>query len=175
MDAGCNLLFLCLSQLSDGETVMEEIFQSETDGYRSIYHQRSTLDISNWMATLRDGLVKTMRSKKRSYRDKTIEQIKAYIQANLDKRLTLGDVAAVFGFSPNYLSQLFAKQGGCSFVEYIKQEKIRAAKEMMQAGDVKIFEISEQLGFENAFYFSKVFKKQEGCSPREYMQKRKGG
>lgn len=175
MDASCNLLFLCLSQLSDGETVMEEIFQPETDGYRSIYRQRSTLDISNWMATLRDGLVKTMRSKKRSYRDKTIEQIKAYIQANLDKRLTLGNVAAVFGFSPNYLSQLFAKQGGCSFVEYITQEKIRAAKEMMQAGDVKIFEISEQLGFENAFYFSKVFKKQEGCSPREYMQKRKGG
>lgn len=60
-------------------------------------------------------------------------------------------------------------------MEYITQEKIRAAKEMMQAGDVKIFEISEQLGFENAFYFSKVFKKQEGCSPREYMQKRKGG
>lgn len=175
MDAACNLLFLCVSQFSDGEAVLEQIFQAEQEGYRSVYRQRTTSEIAAWMAKLRDGLVQTLRNKKRGYRDKTIGQIKEYIQANLDKRLTLGDVAAVFGFSPNYLSQLFAKQGGCSFVEYITQEKIRSAKEMMQSDDVKIYEISQRLGFENAFYFSKVFKKQEGCSPREYMQKRKEG
>lgn len=175
MDAAYNLLFLCLSQFNDGEAVMEQIFRHEPEGYRSVYRQRTVPEITAWMLTLQDGLVHTLRSKKRGYRDKTIGQIKEYIQANLDKRLTLADVAAVFGFSPNYLSQLFTKQGGCSFVEYITQEKIRAAKEMMLSDDVKIYQISERLGFENAFYFSKVFKKIEGCSPREYLQKQKGG
>jgi len=37
---------------------------------------------------------------------------------------------------------------------------------------LKIQDIAEQLGFDNAFYFSKVFKKVEGCSPREYLGKR---
>lgn len=84
-------------------------------------------------------------------------------------------MAAVFGFSPNYLSQLFARQADCPFVEYVTREKIRAAKDMMREENVKLYEIAERLGFDNAFYFSKVFKKIEGCSPREYMQRRSGG
>lgn len=41
----------------------------------------------------------------------------------------------------------------------------------MACGDMKVYEISEKLGFEISFYFSKVFKKVEGCSPREYLQR----
>ena len=36
--------------------------------------------------------------------------------------------------------------------------------------DMNIYEVADQLGFENAFYFSKVFKKVEGVSPREFVQ-----
>ena len=50
-----------------------------------------------------------------------------------------------------------------------------AAKELMASTDLKIYEISERVGFDSAFYFSKVFKKVEGISPREYMQRVKGG
>ena len=45
----------------------------------------------------------------------------------------------------------------------------------MASTDLKIYEISERLGFESAFYFSKVFKKIEGVSPRAYLQKLRGG
>ena len=173
MDAACNLLFLCLSQFTDGENIISQTFSQEPEGYRCIYRQRSTAEIAEWVAMLRDGLVRAMRSQKRGYKEQIIEQIKEYIQANLDQRLSLNNVSAVFGFSPNYLSQLFARQAGCPFVEYVTKEKIRAAKEMMRDGNVKFYEIAERLGFENAFYFGKVFKKIEGCSPREYMQKRK--
>ena len=39
--------------------------------------------------------------------------------------------------------------------------------------DLKVYEISDKVGFDSAFYFSKVFKKLEGVSPREYMQRMK--
>lgn len=175
MDAAGNLLYLCISQLNDGEEIAFQIFSDEPEGYRAVYRMRTVSEITRWIETLRDGVISAMQERKRVYRDKTIIQIKEYIRENLDKRLTLGEVAAVFGFSPNYLSQLFTKQNDCSFVEYITQEKIRAAKELMKSEDAKIYQISEKLGFENAFYFSKVFKKIEGCSPREYLQKQKGG
>ncbi|MCI9457722.1 MAG: AraC family transcriptional regulator [Oscillospiraceae bacterium] len=172
MDAACNLLFLCLSQFTGGEEIISQTFSQEPEGYRCIYRQRSTMEIADWVSALGDGLVRALRSQKRGYKDQIIRQIKAYIQSNLDQRLSLNNVAAVFGFSPNYLSQLFARQAGCSFVEYVTREKIRAAKEMMREDSVKFYEIAERLGFENAFYFSKVFKKIEGCSPREYVQRR---
>lgn len=175
MDAACNLLFLCLSQFTNGEQIISQIFAREPEGYRCIYRQRSISEIAGWIAALRAGLVRAMRSQKRGYKEQIIQQIKGYIQANLDQKLNLNNVAAVFGFSPNYLSQLFAQYAGCSFVEYVTQEKIRAAKEMMREEHVKFYEIAERLGFENAFYFSKVFKKVEGCSPREYVQRLRGG
>lgn len=174
MDAACNLLFLCLSQFTNGEEIVSQIFAGEPEGYRCVYRQRTIPEVTEWIGRLRTGLVQALRSQRRGYKDQIIHQIKGYIQANLGQRLSLNNVAAVFGFSPNYLSQLFARQAECSFVEYVNGEKIRAAKEMMREENVKFYEIAERLGFENAFYFSKVFKKIEGCSPREYVQKLKG-
>ncbi|HRL03506.1 MAG TPA: helix-turn-helix transcriptional regulator, partial [Gemmiger formicilis] len=51
--------------------------------------------------------------------------------------------------------------------------RITAAKELMASTDLKVYEISDKVGFDSAFYFSKVFKKLEGVSPREYMQRMK--
>lgn len=173
MDAACNLLFLCLSQFANGEEIVSRIFENEPEGYRCVYRQRTIPEITDWISRLRAGLVQALRFQRQGYKDQLIRQIKSYIQANLGQRLTLNNVAAVFGFSPSYLSQLFARHSDQTFVEYVNGEKIRAAKEMMREENVKFYEIAERLGFENAFYFSKVFKKIEGCSPREYVQRLK--
>ena len=108
---------------------------------------------------------------KKSSSDQVVVQVKEYIRQNLDKRLGLNQVADVFGFSPKYISQLFAKHAGYSFIEYINAEKIALAKELLLVNNAKVYEISEQLGFESSFYFSKVFKKHTGLSPRDYMKK----
>lgn len=99
-----------------------------------------------------------------------VAQVQEYIREHLSEKLTLADVAAVFNFSPNYLSQLFGKYGDSGFVVYITETRIAAAKEMLEDGDLKVYEIAEKLGFESSFYFSKVFKKVTGLSPREYQQ-----
>ncbi len=88
----------------------------------------------------------------------------------MEERLTLNDVASSFGVSPNYLSQLFKKYAEVGFSEYISQQKIARAKELMANKNLKMYEIAEQLGFESAFYFSKVFKKVTGMTPRDYIQ-----
>lgn len=105
------------------------------------------------------------------HRAQLVAQVQQYIQQHLAERLSLNDVAAVFNFSPNYLSQLFAQNSESGFVEFVTSTRITAAKTLMATTELKIYEISDQVGFESAFYFSKVFKKLEGVSPREYMQK----
>ncbi len=105
------------------------------------------------------------------HRAQLVAQVQQYIRDNLDKRLSLNEVAAVFNFSPNYLSQLFARSGEHGYVEFVTATRIEAAKQLMASTDLKVYEISERIGFENAFYFSRVFKKLEGVSPREYIQK----
>lgn len=107
---------------------------------------------------------------RRSGKDKLIMSIQDYIDENLGGKLLLNEVAEVFGLSPNYLSVLFKKSCDVGFSEYINTKKIEKAKQMLLAGDMKIYEVADALGFESAFYFSKVFKKVDGHSPREYIQ-----
>ena len=95
---------------------------------------------------------------------------KKYIIQHIREKLTLNDVAEAFCISPNYLSVLFSKYNDIGFSDFINQNKIEAAKKMMRDGDYKIYEISDLLGFESAFYFSRVFKKVTGSSPRDYMK-----
>jgi two-component system response regulator YesN len=114
-------------------------------------------------------------SERMNYKQQVIANVQEYIRHNLDKRLSLNDLAAIFNFSPNYLSQLFTRYAGENFVEYITAERIKAAKEMLKKGTGPIYEIAGKLGYESAFYFSKVFKKTEGISPREYLRRLENG
>ena len=98
-----------------------------------------------------------------------VANVKKYIQEHIEEKLTLNKVAKEFNISSNYLSILFSKHSDIGFSDYINQMKVEAAKEMMADGNYKIYEISDKLGFESAFYFSRVFKKVTGMSPRDYM------
>ena len=173
MDAACSLLYMTVSMLPDGRETVSRIFSEDPEGFRCIYKKRTTPEIVDWILHLRDGLCEELRNRKQSYRSRMIANVQKYIRENLGKKLNLQEVSALFGYSPNYLSQLFTRYAGCSFVEYTTREKIKAAKAMMAGGNEKIYEISEKLGFESAFYFSKVFKKVEGISPRDYINSRR--
>lgn len=169
LDTTCNILYMAISLLPDGEATISQIFSSEPDNYRSIYRMSSVDEISDWLLQLCNGICQTIHSHKNSYQKGLIAEVQNYIKANLSSRLSLNEVAAVFNFSPNYLSKLFSQYADMGFAHYISYERIQAAKKMLSHGHHHIYEVAEQLGFENAFYFSTVFKKIEGISPREFL------
>jgi len=176
METACNLLFLASTHLDEGERLLEQIFSHEPDSYRNLYTLSTPNDVLSWIETFKLGIVQRLQNRNKGKKNKTIEDIKEYIENNLNKRITLNQTAATFGFNPNYLSQLFTKHVGCSFIDYVNGQKINRAKILLSDSDTKVYEISEQMGFDSAFYFSKVFKKYTGLSPREYMRTQlKGG
>ena len=142
-----------------------QISQSQRDAFAALQLLRSDASIVFWHERPNTPL---------DHRAQVVGQVQHYIRDHLAEKLTLNDVAAVFNFSPNYLSQLFAQNSESGFVEFVTATRIAAAKELMASTDKKIYEISMLVGFDSAFYFSKVFKKLEGSSPREYIQRMKG-
>ena len=170
METACNLLFFATSHLSKGEHILEQIFSNESDNYKTLYILRTPKEVLRWIELFKTGIVTELQSRRKAIKNKTIDDIKAYISANIEKRITLNQTAATFCFNPNYLSQFFTKHVGCSFIDYVNAQKIEQAKLLIADGDMKIYEIAEQLGFESAFYFSKVFKKYTTLSPREYAK-----
>lgn len=171
-DAASNLLYLSITLLTDGEETLTEIFQNEPNGYRSLYGLTSVNQITNWLALFRDGLCAFFRLHNKDYKNHIVVNVKKYINSHIEEKLTLNDLAAIFGISANYLSLLFKKNSDIGFNDYITQMKIEAAKQLMENDNLKVYEIADRLGYESAFYFSKVFKKVEGVSPREYINQR---
>ncbi len=172
LDAAGNILYLSLSLLGDGEQVVSEIFKNKSNGYRSLYELTNVEQILEWLAIFRDGLCESFATHNRDYKNHIVSQVKKYINEHIGEKLTLNRTAEVFSISPNYLSVLFSKYNDVGFSDYINQQKIEAAKRMMTEGDYKVYEISDELGFESAFYFSRVFKKVTGMAPRDYMNKK---
>ncbi|MBS4197622.1 response regulator transcription factor [Lederbergia citri] len=93
-----------------------------------------------------------------------------YIELHYMEDITLQKVAETVYLNPWYLSSQFKKYTSKSFSEFLNQVRIRAAKELLRHKDLKVYQISEMVGFQDAAYFSTVFKHIEQISPKEFQK-----
>ena len=171
VDCASNILYLSISLLQNGEETVSELFSESPDNYRTLYKMTTVEQIINWLTYFRDGLCEHFNEHRKEVRKPIVSQVRNYIKEHVTEHLSLNEVAAVFGISPNYLSQLFKKYNDVGYNDFVTQCKIDEAKRLLGNSDYKVYEVAEMLGFESAFYFSKVFKKVVGVPPTEYMQK----
>lgn len=172
LDAASNILYLSISLLQDGENIVSCFFNDNPEGYRSLYHLTNVEQICNWLKFFSDNMCQIFSERRMDYKNRLVSDVKKYLECHITEKLSLNEVAAVFGISPSYLSQLFGKYNDTGFSEFINNTKIAEAKRMLIEESKKIYEVADDLGFESAFYFSKVFKRVEGISPSDFINKK---
>ena len=87
--------------------------------------------------------------------------------------MSLNAVSQYVGISPNYLSKMFHKELGISFVEYLMEIRMNHAKKLLRDTNKKMAEIGVEIGYSDANYFYSIFKKMEGCTPKKYRDQMK--
>ncbi len=116
-------------------------------------------------------VIKRDNNSKPSKMDDMIIKAKEYIDANLsDCELSLSFTAKHLYINPSYLSRMFKKEIGISFVEYITKIRMEKAIELLRKGELKVFEIADCIGISDSNYFSTCFKKYFGVSVSEYKK-----
>ncbi len=105
---------------------------------------------------------------------KIIEDSIKYINSNFQADISLDDVARVLYVNPTYLSRLFKNETGETFTHYLMKVRIEKAKKLLKDSYLKIYEISEQVGYRNERYFSRIFKDFEGITPNEFRERTPG-
>ena len=92
-----------------------------------------------------------------------------YIDARLDERMTLAEIASVAGMSPNYFSRRFKEWNGLSLWDYITSKRVEKAVKLITAPEngMTMLQIALNCGFNNTVNFNKAFKKQKGFTPSE--------
>lgn len=97
-----------------------------------------------------------------------IKEIVSYIGNHISEEVNVTILADAFHINNSHLARKFKKETGYTVSEYVNQQKIEAAKLLLQGKEMSVGEVAERLGYNSSSYFSKVFKKLTGESPIDY-------
>lgn len=94
-----------------------------------------------------------------------------YLENHHTQEITLEQLADTLYVSPTYLSKVFKESTGMSPINYLIQVRLKHAKELLANEQLTIREISQAVGYQDAYHFSKLFKKYYGVSPSQLAKK----
>lgn len=97
-----------------------------------------------------------------------IQIIEETMKANLDKTLTLDDLASVCNLSKYHFSSKYRAATGYSPIKHFLHMKIEAACQLLDTTNMRISTVSEAVGYDDPLYFSRIFRKITGLSPKDY-------
>ena len=98
-----------------------------------------------------------------------VEKLKSITEENIGNvDFNLDIAASMLYISPNYLRQMFKKKTGETFIEYLTNQRMKKATELLTDCSLKISDVTEQVGYASQSYFTKCFKKYYNITPTEY-------
>ena len=100
-----------------------------------------------------------------------VNRIIAYINENVEKKITCDEIAEKLNINRTYVSTCFKKEVGMGLIDYVNQQKITRAKYLLQFTNKPLKEITYYLSFSSQAYFSKIFKDVVGMTPLEYKER----
>ena len=90
---------------------------------------------------------------------------KQLILANLGESLTIADLAQACALSRSHFSRAFKGTTGLSPQEWIRQQRIQRAKELITGSSLSLTQISLECGFCDQAHFCHMFTRSEGVNP----------
>ncbi|TNJ64198.1 helix-turn-helix domain-containing protein [Paenibacillus hemerocallicola] len=102
--------------------------------------------------------------------ERHVKRAVLYIRNNLSARLRLRDLAEYLHISGRHLSRLFSDSLGMSYTEYVRNERLRQAAELLVSSDMPLKEIARETGFQTIHYFTRAFCECKGMPPGKYRE-----
>lgn len=149
--------------------VIEQDISQAISSHSDVYALKATLD------GIVDAFAQRIQSQTREDPTlKTFQDIADYIQANINKTLSLQSLCRACGVSRKTLSRLMRKYANCTTVEYVTAQRIQYAKAILDAHpETSIASVASAVAYADPLYFSRVFTRRVGCPPTEYAKRAK--
>lgn len=148
-------------QLLETEAILEEILagadkmEDVRNGFRDILLQN-----------FRDGRIEKVDA------PEFMESLKEYVNRHIGEEISLTGICNRFGVSQPYFSKIFRKYTNQSFNQYITEQRMEKAKEIMRTDkDMLIKDVALMVGYSNQFYFSRIFHAYTKMSPTEFFDR----
>jgi len=130
---------------------------------------RSVDGMREWLLSTVREVDRTLQTAKQA--ESVVDRVKQYIIERIDQDLTREDIAQLFFLHPDYLARIFKKETGLTLSDFIIQQRVRNAKELLIRTDMPIGSIAGAVGYANFSHFSKVFRKVAAMNPADFRKK----
>ncbi len=100
-------------------------------------------------------------------RDPVIGRILDHIEKNYNADVSIGDLAEMMNLTPNYLSSLFHKKVGETFMSYLTRVRVTKARQLLQQGTMSVAEAARTVGYADVRHFSRRYKEVLGEYPSD--------
>lgn len=159
-------------KLGSADYVLKPIDYEELD---EILHQLvERLQRNTTLEKLPEAIIQNLaKEEAEKEQDNAIHAAKRYILEHIQETIYVEDIASVVFLNAQYLMRLFKKETGVSILEFITNERIGLAKELLLKTDFPVNKVADQVGYSNYSYFTKIFKRSTGLSPAAYRQNEK--
>lgn len=105
------------------------------------------------------------------YNDFVVERAQQWLQKHMARDVSIADLARDVAVSERTLARKFAAAIGQTPLGYLQMLRLAAARALLEAGDLSVDAIVNQVGYEDASSFSRLFKREIGISPGAYRQR----
>ena len=99
------------------------------------------------------------------------ENIASFLAVNIDRNISLTEIAVEFKYHPNHINRVFKNRFGITLKKYHDDLRIKEAMQLLSYSNYSIGEISMICGYEDFNYFSRIYKQKTSLTPSEYRNK----
>ena len=125
--------------------------------------------ITAWTEEKIDRIMDEAQSRQNDGTSRTIREMKSYIDRHYAEGISLDELADQVHMSKTYLSMLFKKEEGISYIKYLTKVRMEKAMEFLKQG-YKAKVVCEMVGYHDYKYFSAQFKNSTGMTLDNYKK-----
>jgi AraC-like DNA-binding protein len=124
--------------------------------------------LAAWLRATLERIFTSIESHQKFDVPRMIASTLSHLEAHMEQDLTRDEVARHMGFSPGHFSQLLKERTGRTFVELLRDMRVRRACAMLAETEMQLAEIAAACGFCDQSYFTRVFKALRRMTPGQY-------
>lgn len=147
------------------------LFPEEIDYYKKMERIEGIRELELWVSNYFRWVLDYIVNRKEQKQPDMMLRAKRFIADNYaNPELTLKSAADYVGLNDKYFSSRFTRETGTTFSGYLTDIRLQKAKNLMHKTDLKMYEISDRVGYNNVEHFNRMFKRTFGISPGDYKK-----
>jgi len=168
---------ICLRLITIAEIQLEELGvdygnqnKRQLDHYVDIEKYETVEDIKEWNKGIFHTIINAIQSSKNDKFKGIVKVAMQYSHEHYYEDIGVEHIAAITYVTPNYFSRVFKKEMGRSYTEWLNTVRLDKAKVLLKDLKLKVYEVAEEVGYNDYKIFTHNFKKYVGCTPKEYRE-----